>query len=52
MTTLAPSDVEGVRVLRIVGPLSQDGVDAIRADFVDQLRRDAVNVVFKRREKP
>jgi anti-anti-sigma factor len=45
MTTLAPSDVEGVRVLRIVGPLSQDGVDAIRADFVDQLRRDAVNVV-------
>jgi anti-anti-sigma factor len=34
-----------VRVLRIVGPLSQDGVDAIRADFVEKLRPDAPNVV-------
>ena len=45
MTTLAPSDVDGVRVLRITGPLSQDGVDSIRADFVGMLRRDAPNVV-------
>jgi stage II sporulation protein AA (anti-sigma F factor antagonist) len=45
MTTLAPTDVDGVRVLRICGSLSQDGVDSIRKTFVDQLRHDGPNVV-------
>jgi anti-sigma B factor antagonist len=37
MTTLANSNVDGVNVLRIVGNLDHDGVDAINSQFARKL---------------